>query len=386
MYLPRQKCIGQAPAGQAAATNKVPPDRPFGPQTGVGQNKWRLSLTVEGSDPYIFAVIRGIFNPLFVSILLISGVAWGAPAPGPAPGSAGSPDAMLQKAERAYEQLEYKPALRLLIKVIQDKAATPLHRARAFLYMGVCFTALGNSQNAVAAFAEVLKLRPNFRIPPGVSPSIRAMFNAALKQLKLPETPAPGPPPGAQGQPGQGQPGQGQPGQGHGQPPPRAPSGPPVEITATSGRSAVAGKPIDVKIVLKDPAKRVTQLAIRWRRRGGADYSTIKVKRTAKQKELSATIPGITIGEKAGTLAYYVEARNPRDQPVATAGSEFEPLEVILTKAEEKTGKSKWGWWALAIGGGVAAVAGGIVAAVLLTRGDAPIPPGNHAYVDIVVK
>ena len=386
MYLPHQKCIGQAPGGQAAGTNKL---HSLGCQDSSLKNKSRLSLTVEGSRPYIFAVIRGIFYPLFLGILLSSSVA------------AASPDADLQQAERAYEQLEYKPALRLLIKVIQDKTATPLHRARAFLYMGVCFTALGNSQNAVAAFAEVLKLRPNFRIPPGVSPSIRAMFNAALKQLKLPETPAPQPDQGqpgqgqpgqgqpgqgqpGQGQPGQGQPGQGQPGQGQGQPPPQG--GPPVEVAATSSSSATAGKPIDVKIELKDPGKRVTQLAIRWRRRGGADYSTITVKRTDKQAKLRATIPGITIGEKPGTLAYYVEARNKQGQPVASAGSEFEPLEILLTEAAEKPGKSKWGWWALAIGGGVAAVAGGIVAAVLLTRGGSPVPPNNHAFVDIVVK
>ncbi len=61
------------------------------------------------------------------------------------------------------------------------------------------FTALGRAENAVQAFMGVLKVRPEFRLPPGVSPSIRAMFAQALKRLNLSEQPTPGAQPATAG-------------------------------------------------------------------------------------------------------------------------------------------------------------------------------------------
>ena len=98
-------------------------------------------------------------------------------APAPTLAAADDPEAMLREAERSYENLEYEAALRILIAVQQLKELTPIQRARAYLYMGVAFTALGRAENAVQAFVEVLKIRSDFRLPDGVSPSIRAMFS-----------------------------------------------------------------------------------------------------------------------------------------------------------------------------------------------------------------
>lgn len=272
------------------------------------------------------------------------------------------PEQLLQLAERYYEQLEYEEALKILVQVHQVPGANPMHKARSFLYMGVCFTALGQAENAVLAFMELLKIKPNFRLPPGISPSIRAMFKEALTRLKLPEEPPPAPE-----QPGQPQPGGEE---------------IPVEITAKAPGKAVAGQAVEVKIRIVDPKKLVQRLLLRWRRVGGPDFSTIKVPFKKGMRSVTARIPGATVGDKTGTLQYMVEAAGRGGMTLAHAGSMDEPHTVKLTEATK--GKSKWAWWVLGIGGGLA-VAGGVVAAVLLTRGDDNGAPANTADVTVTI-
>lgn len=276
------------------------------------------------------------------------------------------PEALLQQAEKSYEALEYETALKTLIMVHQVPGASPMQKARSFLYMGVCFTALGNAENAVLAFMELLKLKNNFRLPPGISPSIKAMFAEALKRLKLPAQP----PPGAQGGPG-------------GQPRP-GPGGQkiPVAIEAKAPEKQTAGSSVEVKIEVADPRRLVQKLTLRWRRVGGGDFSTVKVPYKPGSKVVTAKIPGALVGKKKGKLLFFVEAHGRGDMTLAHAGAMDEPFKIKLTGPPKK--KSNWGWWALGVGGALA-VAGGVVAAVLLTQDDTPDTPPNVADVMITI-
>jgi hypothetical protein len=272
-----------------------------------------------------------------------------------------SPDVLLKRAEKLYEQLEYAAALRLLFTLQRRKDAKPIHRARAFLYMGVCFTALGKAENAVLAFIEVLKIRPRFRLPAGVSPSIRAMFAAALKRTKLPTKP---PPKAAT---------------------PNKPKAPPpgsINLDAEAKPTATAGTPIPLTIKLKDKRGLVDQLVVFWRRHGGGDFSKIKLSgRFAKPGKHKAQISAATLGTKKGRLYFYVEARDRGGRPVARSGNEDEPHEVELIAGAE--GSSNWAWWTLGIVGGAAAVAGGVVAAILLTKSGSNGPGSSNVVVVI---
>lgn len=276
-----------------------------------------------------------------------------------------NPEALLRQAEKFYEQLEYVSALKILVAVQQAKGVTAIQRARAYLYMGVCFTALGRAENAVQAFIEVLKIRKRFRLPPGVSPSIRTMFAEALKRLKLPLVP----PPEKKTPAGPTKP-----------PPSRSTAT--VDILAKAPLKASAGKPVAVKIDIEDPGKRIAALRIRWRRIGGPDYSTITLKYDAKKASQEGLIPIAAVGQQKGRLTYYVEARDAAGRVVARSGSEDAPYEVELTPLKKKS--SNWGWWTLGIVGGAAAIAGGIVAAVLLTK-DKGGPTKTPGTADVVV-
>ena len=259
----------------------------------------------------------------------------------------GSPaaEALLQQGEKFYELLEWDAALRSLKRVHSTKGVTPMQRARSFLYMGVCFTAVNKAEDAVQSFMALLKLKPDFRLPEGVSPSIQARFKEARLRLKLP---AKAPPPAAPDTGGQPSPGVR-----------------PVEVEARAPRKVVAGRAIEVTVRLNDPRKLVTHLAIRWRKVKGGDYSTVKVKVKPGRKVVKARIPGATLAGKKGRVVYFVEALARGGMTVAHDGTMDEPLVVRLKAAPRTSSNAKW--WIIGIGTGLVVV-GGVVAAVVLTQ------------------
>jgi len=305
-------------------------------------------------------MIQVVRNILFTYTLL-------ALLPCPTAAQQTDPEQILQQAEKFFEALEYEAALKAFISVHQIKSATPMQRARSFLYMGVCFTALGNAENAVQSFIELLKIKPDFRLPPGISPSVHAMFKQALTRMKLPETPAPAPPGKAPGTP---------PGQGG------AKKGP-VSLEATAPEESTTGHPVEVEIRVTDPKKLVRKLVIHWRRVGGPDFSELKIKFDPKRKITTGRIPGALIGNKPGRLHYVVEAQDEKGKSLAKAGSLSVPLAVKIKAPPEK--KSSWGWYALGVGGGLAVV-GGVVAAILLTRDDNNPNPSSEASLSVILK
>jgi hypothetical protein len=276
------------------------------------------------------------------------------------------PEALLAQAEKAYEALEYETALKTLIAVHRVPGVSAMQRARSFLYMGVCFTALGNAENAVQSFIELLKLKPGFRLPPGISPSIQAMFKEALLRLKLPETAPPESQPAA---PDRGGP---------------RPAGQTVSVTAKGPEKGRAGEAVAISIQLDDPEKQVEDLILHWRLVGGPDYKPIRVKLTPGQKLVIGRIPGTALGKAGARLHYLVEALGKGGLTLAHAGTMNSPFEVEIEAAPKP--KRRWGWYLLAVGGGLA-IAGGVVAAVLATRSEpAPPRPPDTAEVTITIR
>lgn len=317
-------------------------------------------LTLGGASQYSAPVTQRLVI-VALTLLVAPSLARAQQAAPESPGAAaaeapGNASELLSKAEAAYEQLEYEKALQLLVKVLNAQGVTDVQQARAYLYMGVCFTALGNAQNAVAAFVEVLKRRPDFRMPEGVSPSIRAMFEEALKQV----------PPPAAGAAAQGE-----------------DTG--VALQARTPGTGTAGKPLKVDLELDDARRQVRSVAVMWRRRRGPDYSRVLVDVKPGQRKLSAMIPAAAVGDKPGPVLFFAEARDGEGKPLARAGSEEEPFEVVLAPAKGKS--RRLGWWLLAIGG-AAAVAGGVIAAVLLSRDDGSgntVPP-DTAHLTVILR
>jgi len=272
-----------------------------------------------------------------------------------------SPEALLQEAFKLYEQIEYEKALQVLFMVHQLPNAQPDHRAQAYLWMGVCFTALGKAEDAVQSFIEFLKIKPDFRLPQGISPSIVSMFNEALKRLKLPETA----PPSAGGEQGG--------------------EAPPVDIKVTVPKDVKAGQPISLEISLQDPSGLVGELLLRWKAPFKNSFSTIRLKHKPGTKKVIGTIPVFNLEEPEGKVSYYVEALGKDGMPYGGFGSMEQP-EYIFIKGgySKKTSSTKWKWWVIGIGSGLA-VAGGVVAAVFLLRGDSG-PPATPTNLTVTIR
>ncbi len=308
-------------------------------------------------------------------------------------------NALLQQAEQAYDQMEYDQALEALIQVLQVPGISDVQKATVHLYMGICFTAVGRAEDAVQAFIALLSVRPGFRLPGGVSPSIKAMFEEALDRLKKKgqlQPPGAQPQPGAgQPQPGAGQPqpGAGQPQPGAGQPQPGAGQPPgqrlPVELKVDAPKQAKAGQPITVTLQIHDPRKMVAGALVRWRRVGAGDFSNIKLKVKPGQKKVKANIPAIDLGEEQdarGKVLFFVVLLGAEGfAALAASGAPDDPHIVRVVQPPPK--KSNWHWYAIGVGAGLA-VAGGIVAALLVTKpwepGEGPLP--TNVGTSVVLK
>lgn len=280
------------------------------------------------------------------------------------------PEQLLEQADQAYSDLEYEIALKLLIKVHQTPNVTSTQKSRAFLKMGICFTALNKTEDAVQAFVELLRLQPSFRFPANIiSPSIEANFKEGLLRLKLPEKAPPLPSSKKKAD----------------QPIPKELY--PVVIQAQAPAQVTAGESIDVRIAVNDPGRQIEDLVIKWRTAEHSKNSLVWVRYAAGTPVTVGKIPGVAIGKDSRRLQYMVEALSEGGIALARSGTKKHPLIVQLiptppSPSPRKT--SNWGWYALGIGGGLA-VAGGVVAAILLTRGSAK-PANNFADVTIKIK
>jgi len=323
--------------------------------------------------------------------------------------AADSPETLLKSAEKLYEQLEYDKALTVLAKLQAHPDATPVFKARAYLYTGVCQTALGKGEDAVAAFSEVLKIQPDFRLPATVSPTIGAMFNEALKQNGMTPgaAPAPGPAAGA---------------------PPQAaePESPPgeVELEVDAPDEVVAGRVIPFTVLLSGDLEDIDRVKIKWRIKPADDpnrdeddeaekfsivsrkFSLKRAKKAAKLLSSSSgkkeendehdnddadvkkdeddddqssesnedddedldtdfpdglpfriEIPAGAFDAEPGTLEYYVDVRDKLSRVIGSSGSKEEPFKMMLKKPSSL---KKVVWWTTGVVAGAALVAAGV--------------------------
>ncbi len=309
-----------------------------------------MSLTPLGHASSMSFVLQRYFTIFLIIIFLSQGVF--VYAQGQPQGGQPTPEQLLEQAMIYYQQMEYEQAVNYLAAVIQSPGVQPMVMARALLFLGTCFTALGKAENAVASFVSLLKVMPNFRLPEGYSPSVKAMFSEALKKLNLPEKV----PEGAAEQN-------------------------PVKVKAQGPKKVTTGTPIEVEIEYNDPSNLVQKFKIHWRRYGGADFSSVDVAVEPGKSKVKGQISGATL-DKEGKILYFVEAVGPSDMTVGVAGDPNSPYVVKLMKPPPP--KSNWGWWALGIGGGLAVV-GGVVAAILAASGGNSGNPPTSADVTVVI-
>ena len=162
-----------------------------------------------------------------------------------------------------------------------------------------------------------------------------------------------------------------------------------MALKVVAPKEAKGGQPIPVKIHIEDPQKMVAGALLRWRKVGGSDYSNIKLKVKPGQKIAKCNIPALDLGEEQeakGKILFYVILLGAEGfAALAASGAMDDPHIIRLVQPPPKP--SNWHWYALGIGAGLA-VAGGIVAALLVTKpwepGEGPLP--DYVGAPVVLK
>lgn len=95
-----------------------------------------------------------------------------------------NPATLLQKAEAAFENLEYATALRLADQVLSSSASGPADLARAYRLKGLCLSGTGKLDAAQEAFESLLSIEPGAEMSADLSPKLTAPFYQALARAR----------------------------------------------------------------------------------------------------------------------------------------------------------------------------------------------------------
>lgn len=84
---------------------------------------------------------------------------------------------------RSYEEGEYAVCISYLEEALREGYASESNLLDAHLYLGIAYVAKGWKSKAMAQFKEVLKIKPDYELDPGMSPKITAVFDEARRMV-----------------------------------------------------------------------------------------------------------------------------------------------------------------------------------------------------------
>ncbi|HSD89353.1 MAG TPA: hypothetical protein VLB44_17610, partial [Kofleriaceae bacterium] len=200
-------------------------------------------------------------------------------------------------AEHHFEELDYELVLGDSDAVIADASAPVAHKARALFVRGEALVVLDRDADANAAFTALLSLDPEFRPPPTSPPRIRAAFESALAAWRVGREEELATKFGAQLRE--------------------------VKLDVDAPVDARGGRPLQLRVRLRDPQHLANRLVLGYRRESEREYSRISA---AAAPSLVLAIPGAVLGsDKPYRLAWYVHATHESGAVVRRSGDEAEP-------------------------------------------------------------
>lgn len=270
-----------------------------------------------------------------VSCLFLSTLA----APGARAGG-GPTDALIERAARAYTNLDFEKSLRILNQALAQKGNSREQLVRIHHLTGLGLGAIGRYDIARQAFERLLALDPTFRLGADVSPRVRKPFDELVKLN------------------------------------PRR-----IEVRSLPPPHAQLGKPLVMTFeVVNDKLGMARSIQV-WYRRGAAGaYNTIRAALKGEgEHRVSIPAPAWESTSDADNLSWYAEVEGDNRSVLQNFGDAMHPavLEVIDQATAEKLAdaEKRWykRWWVWTIIGGV--VAAGAATAVVLTTSSEPSGP-----------
>lgn len=252
----------------------------------------------------------------------------------------------MTQGEQRYQGQEYRAAIEAFDAVVHDPIATRNDRARAYEYLGMSWLILGKKPKARAAFEELLAIDPHYTLSdPTHSPKLREFFEEVRSSFV----------------PGYGK------------------SEGEAELEHDAPTGAVAGRPLEMQVVVIRGAPLVKQVTLHARRQGMLEYADQPMRGDGGRWKLSYA-PSRDVVDY--TLEYYVEARDDKGRVVGRVASPERPI-PLLVHGVPMVGNGptpwfkRWYVWA-AVGGVVAGAAiAGVVAGTAEKAPKGSLPPGT---------
>jgi tetratricopeptide (TPR) repeat protein len=92
-------------------------------------------------------------------------------------------DMRFLKGFRSYEEGEYTECISYLEEALREGYASELNLLNAHLYLGIAYVAKDWKSKAIAQFKEVLRIKPDYELPPDISPKIVEAFDEARRMV-----------------------------------------------------------------------------------------------------------------------------------------------------------------------------------------------------------
>jgi hypothetical protein len=259
-----------------------------------------------------------------------------APPPEPPPKAAAEANEQLDKvldpvpslkaAEQLYLDAQFAQSILTLDKLLRTDINDD-QRKQAEFYTALNFLALGNEQRATAAFQELLDLDPEFQLPTFTSPSVRSFYARVKSTYKI--IPA---------------------------------------ITHTPPSTLDASQGARIQVALKRMRKGY-EPKLFFRAQGTPYFSNVDLVKGSGDTYVATLPSALLLKPESYTLEYFVVVTEGTDTPIAQLRNPQSPFSVAVSvpsSLESKPVVKRWWFWTII--GGAVAVAGGTVAAILLTR------------------
>ncbi len=248
---------------------------------------------------------------------------------------------LLAAGERFFAELEYKNAIKVLLPVTRDPAASRAQRVRAWELIALSRFILGDRGGARTAFERVLDADPGFQLrDTSGSPRIREFFDEVRAEVL-----------GA--------------------------AGGDVDLEHAAPRAGTAGTRLELEVRATRGGDAVTEVVVLHRRVGTLAYQVASA-RTIGERRWRAAIK-LDGSPRAYGVEYYVEARGPGGGVLARIATPDAPLSLEISPGGGERGGRPWygRWYVIA---GAAAVAAGTTGVILLANDgpdDGTLPPGS---------
>ncbi len=259
---------------------------------------------------------------------------------GPRAALADSPSARIERQlDRGYalfQDLEYKAAIQVLRPVRLDPDATRSQKLRALELIGIGHLILGERARATEALQDLLSIDAGYQLQhDDGSPKIRAFFENVKRDFL-----------------------------------PGFAAGMEARIEHSAPRGAVAGRRVEVEVVVLVGVERVVDLVLRWRRSGVLDYRDAPMRRRASTDRPRWRARFTPPPSRSGyAVDYYVEARNAAGGAIGRIGGPETPLSLPVAPGDVPRARPWYSRWYVIAGGAAVLAVGATALAIGASRG-----------------